>query len=184
MNAPDKALEIKAAIAAVVAVVTSLLGWTGIAVVILLICIVLDYITGTWAAKSHGEWSSERARQGLWHKLGEIVALCVAALCDVALGVVLSSAASAIFGNVPAHGWVTLIVSVWYIITELGSILENAAKLGAPIPRALIEGIGRLKKKVDKQELIPKEERQEDAQPSLPAAAESESPEDESTSDD
>lgn len=181
MNAPDKALEIKGAVAAVIAVVSSLLGWTGVAVVILLICIVLDYITGTWAAKAHGEWSSERARQGLWHKLGEIVALCVAALCDIALHVVISSAAAPIVAGVTRHGWVTLIVSIWYILTEFGSILENAAKLGAPIPRALIEGIGRLKKKVDKQELIPEEERQEDAQPSLPAAA---APEDESTTGD
>lgn len=154
MNAPDKAMEIKGAVTAVMAVVTSLLGWTGIAVVILLICIVLDYITGTWAAKAHGEWSSERARQGLWHKLGEIVALCVAALCDIALHVILSSAAAPIVEGVTRHGWVTLIVSIWYILTELGSILENAAKLGAPIPKALIDGIGRLKRKVDKQEII------------------------------
>lgn len=154
MSAPDKALEIKAAVAAVVAIVTSLLGWTGIAVVILLICIVLDYITGSWAAKAHGEWSSKIAREGLWHKLGEIVSLCVAALCDVALSVVLQSAAAAIFGNVHVRGWFTLVVSVWYIFTELGSILENAAKLGAPIPKWLIEGIGKLKKKVDKDGLI------------------------------
>ena len=154
MNAPDKALEIKGAVATVVAVISSMLGWTGIAVVILLICIVLDYITGTWAAKAHGEWSSERARQGLWHKLGEIVALCVAALCDIALHVILSSTAAKLFGDIHVRGWFTLIVCVWYIFTELGSILENAAKLGAPIPRALIEGIGRLKRTVDKHETV------------------------------
>ena len=163
MNAPDKAMEIKAAVTAVVAIVTSLLGWTGIAVIILLICIVLDYITGSWAAKTHGEWSSKIAREGLWHKLGEVVALCVAALCDIALQVVLSSTAAAIFGSVSSHGWVTLIVAVWYIFTELGSILENAAKLGAPIPKALIEGIGKLKKKVDKQTIINDGEKDEEA---------------------
>lgn len=162
MNAPDKAMEIKAAVTAVVAIVTSLLGWTGIAVIILLICIVLDYITGSWAAKAHGEWSSKIAREGLWHKLGEVVALCVAALCDIALQVILSSTAAAIFGSVSSHGWVTLIVAVWYIFTELGSILENAAKLGAPIPKALIEGIGKLKKKVDKQTIINDVEKDEE----------------------
>ena len=53
--------------------------------------------------------------------------------------------------------------------TELGSILENAAKLGAPIPAALIQGLGRLKKKVDQQELVPNEaENPEAAAPSLP----------------
>ncbi len=128
---------------------------------ILLICIVLDYITGTWAARAHGEWSSDKARQGLWHKLGEIVALCVAALCDVAISVVFSSAASAIFGDLHIRGWFTLIVAVWYIFTELGSILENAAKLGAPIPRALIEGIGKLKKQVDKKDVVTDDEKKE-----------------------
>ena len=154
MNAPAKAQEIKAAITAAVAIVTSLLGWTGVAVVILIACIVLDYITGTWAAKAHGEWSSKAAREGLWHKLGEIVALCVAALCDIALNVVFSSTAAHLFGTISVRGVVTLVVAIWYIFTELGSILENAAKLGAPIPKALIEGIGKLKKKVDKAELI------------------------------
>ena len=32
---------------------------------------------------------------------------------------------------------VTPIALLWYIITELGSILENAGKLGAPLPKWL-----------------------------------------------
>lgn len=28
---------------------------------------------------------------------------------------------------------------VWYILTELGSILENAEKLGAPVPKWLVK---------------------------------------------
>lgn len=167
MNSPDKALEIKAAITAVVAIVTSLLGWTGIAVVILLICIVLDYITGSFAAKAHGEWSSKIAREGLWHKLGEIIAICVAALCDIALHVVFSSAAANLFSNMEIRGWFTLIVAIWYIFTELGSILENVAKLGAPVPKWLIEGIGKLKHRVDKKEAVEdhEEEKPEEEEP-------------------
>lgn len=150
MNAPEKAMEIKALIVAACAVVTGFLGWVGVAVLIFLAAMVLDYITGSWAAKAHGEWSSARAREGLWHKLGEIVALCVATLCDIAVGVILSTAAAPLLSGEYRHkGYLTLIVSVWYIFTELGSILENAAKLGAPIPKWMIEGVGRLKKKVD-----------------------------------
>ncbi len=55
MNAPEKAMEIKAAITAFFAFLSALLGKTGIAVVIMIVCIVLDYITGTWAARAHGE---------------------------------------------------------------------------------------------------------------------------------
>jgi len=115
----------------------------------------LDYITGTWATRAHGEWTSTKARDGLWHKLGEIVALCVVALCDVAVGVILSSAAAPLIGDYHHRGYITLIVAIWYIFTELGSILENAARLGAPIPERLIRGIGRLKKKADGTDPVP-----------------------------
>ena len=161
MDAPSKAMEIKAVVAAACATVVAVLGWTGIMVIILVICIALDYITGTCAARAHGEWSSEQARQGLWHKLGEIFALLVAMLCDIALHVILYKTSLPI-GDVAHNGWFTLLVCFWYIITELGSILENVARLGAPIPQALIKGIGKLKKKVDNVEVIKDEEKEEE----------------------
>ena len=80
MNAPDKALQFKAWIVAAIAFLTALWGWVGWAVIIWIACIVLDYATGTWAAKSAGDWSSAVARAGLWHKLGEIVAVLVAVI--------------------------------------------------------------------------------------------------------
>lgn len=163
MSAPDKAHELRALLTAAMSFIVALLGWVGIAVAVMLTCMVLDYITGTWAAKAHAEWTSEKAREGLWHKLGEIVALLVAALCDIAVGVILSSAAAPLIGDYHHRGYITLIVAVWYIFTELGSILENAAKLGAPIPEKLIKGIGRLKKKADDVDPVPgKEDKPED----------------------
>ena len=150
MNAPDRAVELKAAITALLSAAVALLGWVGIAVAIMIACMLLDYITGSWAARAHGEWSSKAAREGLWHKLGEVVALLVAALADLGVSVILSTAAAPLVGEDYQHrGYIVLVVAVWYIFTELGSILENAAKLGAPIPEKLIRGIGRLKKKAD-----------------------------------
>lgn len=155
MSAPDKALEIKALLTASLAFVVALLGWVGVAITIMLVCMALDYITGTWAAKAHAEWSSKAAREGLWHKLGEIVALLVAILCDIAVGVILSSAAAPLIGDYHHRGYITLIVAIWYIFTELGSILENASRLGAPIPEKLIKGIGRLQRKADDADPVP-----------------------------
>ena len=154
MNAPEKALEIKAAVTAAIALVGALLGTVGIAVLIFLACMILDYITGSLAAKAHGEWSSKIAREGLWHKLGEIAALLVAALCDIAIKEIILSTPTveSIAGPVNYAGYLTLIVCAWYILTELGSILENIAKLGAPVPKWMIEGIGKMKKKIDKQQ--------------------------------
>lgn len=145
----EKVKEIKAAIAAFVAILTALWGWIGWAVLIFIACMFLDYLTGSWAALAAGEWSSAKARAGLRGKLGEIVALLVAALCDIAIAVILQSAAAPIIGEVPWHDYVTMLVCVWYIFTELGSIIENAGKLGAPIPKWLTKWIGVLKAKAD-----------------------------------
>ncbi len=147
MNAPDKATEIKAAIAAVIAFFTALWGWLGWAVIVWLGCILLDYATGTWAAKSAGEWSSTIARAGLWHKLGEIVAVLVAALCDIAISVIIGG--SGIDLGIGVDTFATPIVLLWYIITELGSIIENADKLGAPVPQWLIKGLEQYKNRLD-----------------------------------
>ena len=182
MSAPDKAMEIKAAVTAAAALVIALLGTVGVAVAIFVCCMILDYITGSLAARAHGEWSSKAAREGLWHKLGEIAALLVAALCDVALKVLLSSAAAPLIGEVHYAGYLTLIVSIWYIFTELGSILENAAKLGAPVPSWLIAGVGRLKKKVNKTEIVPDPDtKPEEPQPEISPDAEPEAADDPET---
>ncbi|MCF0137911.1 MAG: phage holin family protein, partial [Oscillospiraceae bacterium] len=79
-------MEIRAAVTAVIAFGTALFGWVGWAVVIWVVAMLLDYLTGTAAAVSKGKWSGSAARSGLWHKLGSIAAVCVAALCDIALG--------------------------------------------------------------------------------------------------
>lgn len=147
MTAPEKAIEIKAALAAVIAFFTALWGWMGWAVIVWMACIVLDYATGSWAARSAGEWSSAVARAGLWHKLGEIVAVLVAALCDIALGVLIGEAGIDL--KINTSTFLTPIVLLWYIITELGSIIENAGKLGAPVPAWLKKGLEQYREKLE-----------------------------------
>lgn len=163
MNAPDKAAEIKAALALMITFFTSLWGWLGWAILAFLFALLLDYITGSWAARARGEWSSAVARQGLWHKLGEIVALLVAALCDIAISVILHRPEiSGLIGPFEYGNYFTLLVAIWYLFTELGSIIENAGKLGAPIPKWLQRGIALFRGKLD--QAVPeklKEENQE-----------------------
>lgn len=147
MNAPDKAMEIKGLITMIVATLTALWGWTGWAVVIWIACMFIDYISGSVAAKAAGEWSSSIARAGIWHKLGEIFAVLVAALCDIALGVIVSG--TGIELPIDVGPLLTPIVLLWYIITELGSIVENAGKLGAPVPQWLQNSLKDYKDKID-----------------------------------
>ena len=109
----------------------------------------LDYISGTIVAGQAGEWSSSVARDGLRHKGGMIFVVMVAGLADFVMVLVLD--------HVPLDmTWPVLILPVmlaWYILTELGSILENAVKMGAPIPAWLVKllkvGIKAIDNKVD-----------------------------------
>lgn len=139
---------LKAAIAAVVGCLTALWGWFGWLVLAWVACMLLDYATGSFAALRAGEWSSKTARDGLWHKLGAIVAVLVAIILDGVIGLILA--------NIPALSlpfdytvFLSVLVLVWYIMTELGSIVENAGKLGAPIPSWLAKAIAALEASVD-----------------------------------
>lgn len=152
MEAPAKATEIKAALAAVVAFLTALWGWTGWAIFIWLACIFLDYVAGSLAAKKDNNWSSAIAREGCWHKLGEIFAVCVAALCDIALTVIMKGTGIDI--PIDVGPLVTPIVLLWYILTEIGSIIENCGKLGAPVPKWFKDYVEKQKDKIDKENEI------------------------------
>ena len=52
-------------------------GWLGWLVVLYAACMMLDCLTGTAQAIKNGEWSSHKARQGLWHKGGSIIMVFV-----------------------------------------------------------------------------------------------------------
>lgn len=149
MNAPEKATEIKAAFVAIIAFVTTLIGWKGIAVLTWLCCVLLDYVAGSLAARKENNWSSAIAREGLWHKVGEIFAVLVAALCDIALGVVINGMNIQLGFEI--NSFITPVVLVWYILTELGSIIENCGKLGAPIPKWFKQYVDRAKNTIDTQ---------------------------------
>ena len=139
----------KAAVAALCAALTALWGWFGWVVVAWVGCMLIDYATGSAAALRAGEWSSKAARDGIWHKLGSVVAVIVAAMLDTVIGHLL--------GNVPGvelpFTYTVLLcplVVIWYILTEAGSIIENAGALGAPIPAWLEKMIAALSSSVDR----------------------------------
>ena len=140
--------KMKAAVAAVLGLLTGLWGWLGWLVVGWIGFMALDYLTGSLAAAKEGEWSSGRAREGIWHKCGMIVVVAVSAGVDLLLSLVLA--------NLPLvelpfqyAGLVCPVVLVWYIVTELGSIAENGAAMGAPVPKWLVKLLAASKSAVD-----------------------------------
>lgn len=128
--------NINAAKAAIVAVFTALsacFGWFGWLSVIFIFSMTCDCVTGFMAAFKCGNWESRIAREGLWHKLGCIVAVLVTVIFDFIIGIIINNLPSI---NFPFNYSVMLcpLTMTWYILTELGSIIENAGKMGAPVP--------------------------------------------------
>lgn len=130
----EKMKSMKATLAAILMATSTLLGWRGIMAIVWVVCMALDYISGSAAACKSGHWSSAQAREGLWHKAAMIVVVIVAGIADLVMTMICE--------NLPIGlswpGLVWPLVLAWYIITELGSILENAIKLGAKVPTWLI----------------------------------------------
>ena len=127
----ESVLAAKAAIAAFFAAVGLLIGWKGIMILAWVVLMALDYLTGTWAAMMAGEWCSKKARDGAWHKLGSIVVIVVSIIAD---GVMLVICGNLPMLNIAWPGVILPLMLAWYILTELGSILENAIKMGANPP--------------------------------------------------
>ena len=145
----DRRVDSIRAAAAVVGLLTGLWGWLGWLVVGWVACMVLDYVTGSAAACHDGDWSSRQAREGIWHKAGMIVVVVVAGGADLLLSLVLD-VLPVIALPVQYPGLVCPVVLVWYIITELGSITENAVAMGALVPAWLVRLLAAGKEAVDR----------------------------------
>ena len=144
----EKVNMFKASVAAVFAVMTSLWGWFGWLVLAWAACMTIDYCTGYGAALKNGEWSSAIAREGLWHKVGCVIAVIVAGILDAVIGYLLGHIDGL---KLPFTYTVFLcpMIVMWSIMMELGSILENVGKMGAPLPPFLKKAIAVLKSTVE-----------------------------------
>lgn len=129
----EKINALKATVVAIFATISAFLGWFGWLVVIFIASMTTDWVAGTMVACKNGEWSSKEAREGIWHKFGSILAVLVTAVLDIVIGIVINNIPSV---TLPFTYTVLLCptVLVWYIVGELGSIIENVGKMGAPVP--------------------------------------------------
>ncbi len=126
------AVTIKAVLAGVVAFFSALWGTLGWLVVIWVACMALDYLSGSMVARKEGKWSSSTAREGVNHKGGMILFVLGATVLDLLLKLALQNLPVVLpFDySLPICG----LVLCWYIITEVGSLFENAERLGANWP--------------------------------------------------
>lgn len=130
----DNLLTVKAMMAAFFTALGAFLGWKGVMLLAWIGVMVLDYISGTVSAALSGEWSSKVAREGIKHKGGMILVATVSAIADAVMVVIVEHVPI----GIQWPGLILPMVLAWYIITELGSILENAVAMGAPVPSWLV----------------------------------------------
>ena len=149
-------MTIQAAAAATIAWLSARLGILLPVLCVLLTAMVLDYITGMLASKrealEHPDdpaygWSSRRGAEGIIKKVGYLCIIAAAMIVDY---IILSVAAQAGI-ETALKAFFGLLVAVWYILNELLSIIENAGRMGAPVPDWLSRYVAVLKNKIDTQ---------------------------------
>lgn len=132
----------------VIGILSNIFKLSGWLIILYLIVIVVDYITGSILAFKQSTWSSKAASSGIWKKVGSLFAIGVAAFVDILI-VILSTQTTDLGFSIPYKSIFLPLVLAWYLITELGSIIENAGKLGAKIPPFLYKGLKVLNKAID-----------------------------------
>lgn len=129
----ERVRHFKGAVAALLGTLTALWGWFGWLALAWMGAMALDIATGMAAGAREGKWSSRTAREGLWHKAGCVAAVTAAGVLDLVMGVLLEQVGEE---GLPFSYTVLLcpLTVGWYLLTEMGSILENVGRMGAPVP--------------------------------------------------
>lgn len=140
--------SLKGAVSAALAALTALWGWFGWLIVAWAVCMGMDVLTGMAAGAKRGDWSSAAAREGLWHKAGCVAAVTISGILDLVVGQILANLPTV---ELPFSYTVFLcpLVVIWYILTEVGSIVENAVAMGAPLPGWLKQAVAVLRDQVE-----------------------------------
>lgn len=124
------------------------------AVMLLTILMITDYISGMLAAKREAldhpnnkkyGWSSKKSIIGIYKKVGYILIILVAVSTDYIL-FKFTNEIGIDFGHKSIFA---LLVSIWLIINELLSILENAGRMGADLPNFLRRVLAELQSEID-----------------------------------
>lgn len=135
----------KATIATIIGGLAAYLQHILIPIIILVVVMIIDHVTGMTVAWFKSELNSKIGRRGILKKVGYLFLVCSAGIVDwliysglTKVGVTLN------FGF--CFG---LIVTIWLIINELISILENLAEIEVPMPKFLLNTVKHLKDVVE-----------------------------------
>ena len=141
----DKETTLKGLISAIMAGLAAYTKVILIPLALLIITMLIDYISGMSKAYINGEWSSKVGFRGIVKKLGYIGVVIVAAVMDW----VIYSGLKGVGISIGMSYYLGLIVTIWLLINECISILENLGSIGVPLPGFLIKGIKKLQKNIE-----------------------------------
>ena len=110
-------------------------------VLLLILAMALDYISGMTRAWMQRELSSKVGVIGVVKKLCYMLGVAVAVMVDF----VIQIAAEQTSLDLSGCYFCALLVIVWLILNECISILENIDKIGVPVPDFLMSLVKRLK---------------------------------------
>lgn len=145
---------LKGVIATTGAIIGNELEMISPAIILLIFLMIVDYVSGMLASKKEAVehpnnkkygWSSKKSIIGIYKKMGYILTILVALSTDYMIYALLGKmgieySIKTIFG---------FVVTIWLIINELLSILENAGRMGAILPKFLMNILAEIRNDVD-----------------------------------
>lgn len=133
--------------AAVSAAIAAYLNILLVPLIVLIVVMVIDYLSGMAQAYVSHTLNSRIGVIGILKKVGYLATVAVAIIADY----IISEALMLLGTDIKLSYYIGLVVTIWFIINELISILENLAEIGTPIPTFLTKIIKRLKVTVEKE---------------------------------
>lgn len=112
-----------------------------IPVIVLIVAMLLDYCTGMAKSWKAGELSSKVGILGILKKLGYLAVVAVGAVVDW----ILQSAFVEAGIDLKISFTCGMIITIWLIVNELISILENLKEIGVPLPKFIMTITSKLK---------------------------------------
>lgn len=132
---------VKAAVVGTVAAVAAYFEVLLVPVIIVVIVMLCDYVSGVAAGWAHGELSSRTGIIGIVKKLAHVLIIVVGVVIDW----VIQLAADKLGLDAGRFCYFAMLVIIWLIINECISILENVARLGVNVPPFLLKLTKKLK---------------------------------------
>ena len=128
-------IHLKAGVTAFMAMIAAALGNLYIPVILMVLCNVIDYVTGLMAISSRDEkLSSYKSLRGVTKKVCMWLLVVVGVIVDE----LIKYAADVGAVELPFTFLVACVVAIWIICSELISILENMIDIGVDLPPFLM----------------------------------------------